>query len=766
MRRPAPLLLLAVALMQAATAGSIVAAEWEPRSTPVLIAAALSVLAGTALAYSSFSPLVSHGFAAVYGAFVVAAIGGSQPQVAALGEWRARVFFLGEALTRWARAVAAGEITRETVVFMVVLSALLWGLGYSATWQALRYQRAWHAILPLGAMLLSNAYYYAGARSLAPFLGVFLFGALLLLSASHLATRAAHWPSLLRGLPASLSGWMLLASLSAAAVSALFGWRLSATPLISDREEVLRPLRETYERITQRLSMLQTSGRSTVAVQPLEQHADSLTLSGARTLSSAIVMEVNAPPARYYWRATSYDSYDGRTWRNTASTLLRAEAALRLPEYAARERVRAVLTLFRSSDTLFTPAQPLGASIRAQRLIEVLDEAQAAIVQLRAESLLSPGVRYEAEGSLSRASVSELRRASTQYPDWVVERYLQVPPQVPDRVRDLAANITRGSETPFDKATALERWLRENIAYDEALPEPPPDTEASDYLLFHARRGYCTYYATAMVMMLRGLGVPARLAVGYAQGMPLLGRASEHSVTYRVTERDSHAWVEVFFPEYGWVEFEPTAAQPPIPRMEDVVATLPEAEPTPTPEPTPTSAPLIAAQSATLPTPTALPPPAPHSVSPVSRSTPSSALLAALLLALVSGSVVLARRGWSWMETVGLEALPPVMRAYGVLLRYASWLGLYCPHYTPYEQAEALALEFPALAPLLRELTEHYVRYRFEAHHLAPADADRWLPVMLPVLRQALRQRWSARLLGHGALVALKTLGRRHRPQP
>ena len=112
------------------------------------------------------------------------------------------------------------------------------------------------------------------------------------------------------------------------------------------------------------------------------------------------------------------------------------------------------------------------------------------------------------------------------------------------------------STTPYDKATAIEAWLRANVVYDDQTPAPPQDQDGVAYVLA-VKRGYCDYYASAMVVMLRSLGVPARVAVGYAQG-----QYDSVNGVYHVTEKDSHSWVEVFFPKYGWVEFEPTASQP------------------------------------------------------------------------------------------------------------------------------------------------------------------------------------------------------------
>jgi hypothetical protein len=113
-------------------------------------------------------------------------------------------------------------------------------------------------------------------------------------------------------------------------------------------------------------------------------------------------------------------------------------------------------------------------------------------------------------------------------------------------------------ETPYDKAAAIERYLRE-IPYNERIDEPASGQDGVDYFLFDVRQGYCDYYASSMVVMLRSLGVPARYVRGYGQGERQVG-------VYEVREWDSHAWPEVFFPGYGWVEFEPTGGEPALVR--------------------------------------------------------------------------------------------------------------------------------------------------------------------------------------------------------
>jgi hypothetical protein len=179
-----------------------------------------------------------------------------------------------------------------------------------------------------------------------------------------------------------------------------------------------------------------------------------------------------------------------------------------------------------------------------------------------------------AVSSLSTADIEKLRGAGTAFPAWIRERYLQLPENLPAFVRRQAQDIAGNLATPYDKAVTVEAWMRANVVYDDQTPAPPQDQDGVGYILT-VKRGYCDYYASAMVVMLRSLGVPARVAVGYTQG-----KYDPVSSLYHVTEKDSHSWVEVYFPLYGWIEFEPTASQPVIDRPKPQILSA-----TPTPDP-------------------------------------------------------------------------------------------------------------------------------------------------------------------------------------
>ncbi|MCL6648547.1 MAG: transglutaminase domain-containing protein [Chloroflexi bacterium] len=168
--------------------------------------------------------------------------------------------------------------------------------------------------------------------------------------------------------------------------------------------------------------------------------------------------------------------------------------------------------------------------------------------------------QYSVVSSVSTASERELRNASTDYPGWISERYLQLPANVSERVRRLAVELTAGATNPYDKATRIQDYLR-TFRYNEQIDAPPPGADPLEHFLFSAREGYCDYFATAMVVMLRTLGIPARISAGY-----YTGEFDANKGYYLVREANTHAWPEVFFPDYGWIEFEPTPSRPTITR--------------------------------------------------------------------------------------------------------------------------------------------------------------------------------------------------------
>jgi Transglutaminase-like enzymes, putative cysteine proteases len=153
-------------------------------------------------------------------------------------------------------------------------------------------------------------------------------------------------------------------------------------------------------------------------------------------------------------------------------------------------------------------------------------------------------------GALSRSDIGKLIEMS----DSTYARYLQLPKDLPERVSKLAGEITSSADNDYDRAKAIEAYLSKNYIYTLEPGDVPENRDFVDYFLFDSKQGYCTYYASAMTILVRSLGIPSRYVEGYIlPSKPVSGNI------YEVTNKEAHAWVEVYFEGFGWIPFEPTA---------------------------------------------------------------------------------------------------------------------------------------------------------------------------------------------------------------
>ena len=164
----------------------------------------------------------------------------------------------------------------------------------------------------------------------------------------------------------------------------------------------------------------------------------------------------------------------------------------------------------------------------------------------------APPRTYQTTGSISIATPEALRSATGEYPSWVTDRYLQLPPDFPEKIKDFARLLAAEHEAPYDIAQSIEDYLR-TLPYSTQIVPPPPGVDGVEWFLTVQQVGFCQYYASAMITMLRSLGIPARLVTGFAPG-----EWDSQRNAWVVRAKHYHAWPEVYFPEYGWVEFEPT----------------------------------------------------------------------------------------------------------------------------------------------------------------------------------------------------------------
>lgn len=342
--------------------------------------------------------------------------------------------------------------------------------------------------------------------------------------------------------------------------------------------------------------------------------------------------------------------------------------------------------------------------------LPVFDDVEA-VFRYQQSTMVEPD--YQTTGLTSAASPDQLASAGNAYPAWVTERYLQTGDTVTDRTTQLTNEIVGDETNPYQQSVLIEQWLRNNIIYDESVDAPPGDQDLVDYVLFDHQYGYCEHYSAAMTVMLRSLGVPARVAVGYSPG-----EWDEDSGSYLYRQNNAHAWVEVYFPGYGWIPFEPTANRPlgefdlePGDAHFDQDPSVPEEmQPTEVPLPTADIATPDLSQdnSEATPQPTAedetLQPPvlidADQSSSPPRWLvvTGAAAVVAAVF---VSGVWLL----WSW----SLRDLTPAAALMRRIQRVGSWLGIRSnPTTTPREYARKFESSSSGISTPVKRITRAY----------------------------------------------------------
>ena len=266
----------------------------------------------------------------------------------------------------------------------------------------------------------------------------------------------------------------------------------------------------------------------------------------------AIVLRVEFPDGRpddaagMYWRGRSFDRFDGRRWSHSyqipPSSAPAAWYRERWQGPMIRQRIFATAL---DSRVLFAlhPVLRIDADTRAQPLFDNAGDF----------FYFGPAApAYTAWSMTGTPPPDELRAAEEGGFAPRGNRYLQVP-RLPDRIAALADSLTRGADNRYDKAKAIESYLH---TFTYTLDLPANERQATlDYFLFERRAGHCEYFSTAMVVMMRTLGIQAREVNGFRGG-----EWSEFGDYLAVTQNQAHSWVEVWFPEFGWVPFDPTPA--------------------------------------------------------------------------------------------------------------------------------------------------------------------------------------------------------------
>ena len=438
--------------------------------------------------------------------------------------------------------------------------SLFWIAVTSSGWMLRKRRQAFIAVLPASLLLISVlGYTRQESDGLVLFLGILLF---LMVLQEHLK-REERWNE--ERIDYSEELRFDLASISIPIITVI----IIITFIIPNIS--FRDLRDFYDGFVKPESAEQREFSETFGLEriPLERIKDearggmprSHLIGNIPELSSIVIMEIDtgevfippqaniSPPLpKYYWFGRSYDIYTGSGWTTSSifTEPISRNELIDTPEDNYRQQVSQTVTKTDSaSRTLYTTGLPAFVN---QPLMVAWREATNEYFSANLDA-----INYQAESWHLELDETELRIANTTPPVEIQDNYLQIPESVPGRVLNLAESVTSSANTPYEKAQALEAYLRQ-FTYSLELPEPPADRDIVDYFLFDLQKGYCDYYASAMVILARAAGLPARLAIGYATGSYDYAQSR-----FVVTEANAHAWPEIFIEPFGWVPFEPTA---------------------------------------------------------------------------------------------------------------------------------------------------------------------------------------------------------------
>lgn len=559
-------------------------------------ALSLAALSGAGIAWLLAATTIGAGPTAVItvgvGSFVLLTmVGNLGPEILGVGDSLldrlGEVFSIG-AQADWSVVIDSIEHVRQSLVVLIeregswlvgwisgtplydpIATELAWGAGLWmisawAGWWVRRSNQVLIGLLPAAILLISTlGYLGAGTGAVLAFLGL----TIVLIAVTNLDSRHRGWlrrktrfsGQIWRGslmwVAAIAAGLVVLAGLGQnfSLREGLFPKRYASEAELDQRETVADALglRSQFES--------DNSGLIDARHNPglPQRHL----IGSGPELSEQVVMHVSVlqgdlDPERSYYRSATYDRYTGRGWQTSWAPPAEYDGGDVLPIVPST-----------SQRILHQRIEPAG---EPDSLVyssgELVTANRDFVVEWRGPhdpfgaSLVRSARSYEVESLVTNATEEELRAAGQDYPDWILQDYFSLSAAVPARVLALGRRLTADEPTPYDRARALEGYLR-TFEYTLAVPPPALGRDVADYFLFDLQRGYCDYYASSMVVLARAAGLPARLVVGYIGG----SFEPELEATV-VTRAESHSWVEIYFPDIGWVEFEPTGGRGPIVR--------------------------------------------------------------------------------------------------------------------------------------------------------------------------------------------------------
>ena len=543
------------------------ATNWTDDLHVFVFLALIASTTGLALGSSRFSAWLAAIFGTAYGLFFIPFLFGLTINKDI--NWHNRIVNVLYFRTHVAISqLAAREAATDPILFLLILAVTFWILCLLASYMLVRHGSPWFMVLSAGlAFLIINHYDPTNSTNLR-YIQIFILLSLLLIGRMNFIHHSVNWKKQNIYMVHQVKFDISRAVVILAVIFLFLAWLIPVTSTEVKRyNELWTTMTKPFDKVRERVSRL--------LLEPLQQptigekasfFGTTLNLGREASLSYTQLFNVqtnqqSTSGLRNYWKARSYDIYLDGQWQTSSSfqreTLSSQNSDLSLPDWLGRELI--TYNFYMLSDqqrNIFTVNSPVWVSHNVEVLLFGINANIKDPIAVFVTKPMQSGEYYQIHSLVGIPTITELRESGNEYPQWL-SQYLQLPEDFSADIQQLALDLTAELDNPYDKAYAITKYLRENIEYSETFPAIPQWKDPLESFLFTYKSGFCNYYASAEVLMLRSLGIPARFAVGYAQG-----EFNKAEGLYTVRQKDSHAWPEVYFNDYGWVEFEPTSAQP------------------------------------------------------------------------------------------------------------------------------------------------------------------------------------------------------------
>jgi transglutaminase-like putative cysteine protease len=623
----------------------------------------------------------------------------------------------------WLLLAVNGGTSNDASIFLFLILALGFLLAYTSTWLVYRTRSPWLMLLANAVILLINLSYIDPSHL--PFLMIFLIAAFFFLLRFNLYESSLHWQQLglrcsenLRWQFMQVGAWISLAVL-------LFSWLLPWGYINQQAAQIWSADNNPWVQAQNAWNRLLAVNNGTI----LPNHGNftnTLTLSGNPNLTNDPVFQVKTTDGSQYLISVSYDQYDGiKNWSNSPQGQVTNQANAAINDgsaylYPVTQTIKVVNPPGEQYPYLFGASQ-IGSSNQHTHL-EVNKSDDEIVAWLRDKGKLTTGDIYTVVSYVSQADVQSLRSVPmpaaspklspnydgqlplTYFDPHVLATYTKLPTHLDSQIQKLALQITRNVSTMYDKVSALENYLHNNYLYDSTIPAPPAGTEGTSWFLFHLKRSFCNYFASAMALMARELGIPARVAVGYTSG-----KFDSQTGIENIRGNDAHAWTQVYFAGYGWINFEPSASfshfQRPLiaPSATPVGATTPTGTNNPIKKHLGPLSPLQNGASGANPSSTG-------SSDILGQIRMGLGVILFILIVFLLGALLYFNLWWRSL----FQGLSLPSQIYGRVCLLANWAGIVPKRgQTPHEYMQELASVAPEEAATLERLGDIYARERW-----------------------------------------------------